>query len=132
MRLAARDFPPGSPLYHFLAWNESIPWWRRDRRYRLVRDGKRIPEPVARALREAVRNADAAAHAAVFAAFDGEARSAGEGRRRILVIRLSALGDFIQGLGPIAAIRRHHAGDHLSLLTTRPLAGFAEEFGYFD
>ena len=48
------------------------------------------------------------------------------------MIRLSALGDFIQALGPIAAIRRHHAGDHLSLLTTRPLAGFAEELGCFD
>ena len=52
--------------------------------------------------------------------------------RRILVIRLSALGDFIQALGPIAAIRRHHAGDRIALLTTRPLAGFAEELGLFD
>ena len=50
----------------------------------------------------------------------------------ILVIRLSALGDFIQALGPIAAIRRHHAADHVSLLTTRPLGGFAAELGYFD
>ena len=48
------------------------------------------------------------------------------------MIRLSALGDFIQALGPIAAIRRHHVGDLVSLLTTRPLAGFAEELGYFD
>ena len=91
-----------------------------------------MPKPVAQALQAAIGNADIAAHAAVFAAFEQAARRGGEGRRRILVIRLSALGDFIQALGPIAAIRRHHAGDHVSLLTTRPLAGFAEELGYFD
>lgn len=51
---------------------------------------------------------------------------------RILVIKLGALGDFIQALGPMAAIRRHHPGAHISLLTTRPYAGFAEESGYFD
>ena len=84
------------------------------------------------ALRAAIGNADTAAHAAVFAAFERAARRHRARRRRILVIRLSALGDFIQALGPIAAIRRHHADDHLSLLTTRPLAGFAAELGYFD
>src|SRR5207244_1165113 len=41
-------------------------------------------------------------------------------------------GDFVQALGPFAAIRRHHAGDRISLLTTRPLAAFARELGYFD
>ena len=132
MSLAARDFPPGTPLHHFFAWNEAVPRWRRDRRYKLARTPERLPEAVARALQEAVGSADLAAHAAVFAAFEDAARRGGEGRRRILVIRLSALGDFIQALGPIAAIRRHHAGDHVSLLTTRPLAGFAEELGYFD
>jgi ADP-heptose:LPS heptosyltransferase len=91
-----------------------------------------VPGPVARALREAVANPDPTAHAAVFAAFEDEARPAGNGKQRILAIRLSALGDFIQALGPIAAIRRHHAGDHLTLLTTRPLAGFAGELGCFD
>ena len=54
------------------------------------------------------------------------------GPRRILVIKLSALGDFIQALGPMAAIRRHHAGDHVTLLTTKPFAGFAERTGHFD
>lgn len=52
--------------------------------------------------------------------------------QRILVIKLGALGDFIQALGPMAAIRRHHRNAHISLLTTRPYAGFAEESGYCD
>jgi ADP-heptose:LPS heptosyltransferase len=132
MSLTARDFPPGTPLYHFFAWNEGMPLWRRDRRYKLARNPEFLPKPVAQALQAAIGSIDLAAHAEVFAAFERAARRVGESRRRILVIRLSALGDFIQALGPIAAIRRHHAGDHVSLLTTRPLAGFAEELGYFD
>lgn len=51
---------------------------------------------------------------------------------RILVIKLAALGDFIQALGPFAAIRRHHADAHVTLLTTQPFAAFAEDSGYFD
>ena len=132
MSLTSRDFPPGTPLRHFFVWNEAVPRWRRDRRYRLVRNPELLPKPAAQALQAAIGSADVAAHAAVFAAFEQMARRGGEGRRRVLVIRLSALGDFIQALGPIAAIRRHHAGDHVSLLTTRPLAGFAEELGCFD
>ncbi len=132
MRPAARDFPPGSPLHHFFAWNEAVPWWRRDRRYSLSRRPESLPGPVARALRAAMDSADLAAHAAVFAAFECTSGRSCEGRRRILVIRLSALGDFVQALGPVTAIRRHHAGDRVSLLTTQPLAGFAEELGYFD
>src|SRR3954453_16782143 len=132
MSLISRDFPPGTPLHHFFAWNEAVPRWRRDRRYRLVRNPELLSKAVAQALQAAIGSADIAAHAAVFAAFEQAARRGGKGRRRILVIRLSALGDFIQALGPIAAIRRHHAGDLVSLLTTRPLAGFAEELSYFD
>ncbi|MGE0257728.1 MAG: glycosyltransferase family 9 protein [Alphaproteobacteria bacterium] len=132
MNLAARDFPPGTPLRHFFEWNEAVPWWRRDRRHALARAPERLAKPVARALEQAVGSADPADHAAVFAAFERAARRGGDGRRRILVIRLSALGDFVQALGPIAAIRRHHEGDHIGLLTARPLAGFAEELGWFD
>jgi ADP-heptose:LPS heptosyltransferase len=132
MSLTSRDFPPGTPLYHFFAWNEAVPRWWRDRRYLLARKPEELPEPVAQALQAAIGSADLATHAAVFAAFEQAGRRTSETRRRILVIRLSALGDFVQALGPIAAIRRHHAGDHVSLLTTRPLAGFAEELGCFD
>ena len=52
--------------------------------------------------------------------------------RRVLVLRLSALGDFVQGLGPAAAIRRHHRGDHITLLTTSAFGEFAERLGLFD
>ncbi|MBV9827929.1 MAG: glycosyltransferase family 9 protein [Alphaproteobacteria bacterium] len=55
-----------------------------------------------------------------------------QARQRILVIRLSAFGDFVQALGPFAAIRRHHAADQLVLLTTRPYAEFAKALGLFD
>ncbi|MFO0996921.1 MAG: glycosyltransferase family 9 protein [Alphaproteobacteria bacterium] len=52
--------------------------------------------------------------------------------RRILVIKLGALGDVVQATGPFAAIRRHHAGAHITLLTTKPFADFLRESGYFD
>lgn len=51
---------------------------------------------------------------------------------RILIIKLGAFGDFIQALGPIAAIRRHHPGAHITLLTTKPFVGLAHESGYID
>jgi ADP-heptose:LPS heptosyltransferase len=51
---------------------------------------------------------------------------------RILVIKLGALGDFAQALGPFAAIRRHHAGDRAILLTTAPFAELACASGLFD
>ncbi len=51
---------------------------------------------------------------------------------KILVIKLGALGDFIQALGPMAAIRRHHPQDKIVLLTTKPFESFAESCGYFD
>lgn len=51
---------------------------------------------------------------------------------KILVIKLGALGDFIQALGPMAAIRKHHKKAHITLITTKPFAGFARDCGYFD
>ncbi|MCC7167827.1 MAG: glycosyltransferase family 9 protein [Rhodospirillales bacterium] len=51
---------------------------------------------------------------------------------RILVIRLGAFGDFILSLGAFAAIRAHHAGAHIVLLTTRPYAALASSSPYFD
>lgn len=50
----------------------------------------------------------------------------------ILVIKLGALGDFIQALGPMKAIRAHHPGASVTLLTTQPFEGFARDCGYFD
>lgn len=50
----------------------------------------------------------------------------------ILVIKLGALGDFVQALGPMAAIRRHHPGDRITLLTTAPFAALGQACGYAD
>ncbi|MEO5375597.1 MAG: glycosyltransferase family 9 protein [Alphaproteobacteria bacterium] len=52
--------------------------------------------------------------------------------RRVLVIKLGALGDFVQAMGPFAAIRRHHAHAHVVLLTTAPYAAFAAASPWFD
>ncbi len=53
-------------------------------------------------------------------------------QQNILVIKLGALGDFIYALGPMAAIRKHHADAKISLLTTEPFAKMAQQCGYFD
>ena len=51
---------------------------------------------------------------------------------RILVIKLGALGDFVQAMGPAAAIRAHHPGDEITLLTTAPYAELGRAAPYFD
>ena len=50
----------------------------------------------------------------------------------VLVIRHSALGDFVQSLGPFAAIRAHHPDARIHLLTTRPMVELAKASPYFD
>ncbi len=52
--------------------------------------------------------------------------------RPVLVIKLGALGDFVQAFGPFAAIREHHRQNQLVLLTTEPFISIAEASGYFD
>lgn len=51
---------------------------------------------------------------------------------RILVIKLGALGDFIQAIAPMQAIRRRHPGAHMALLTTAPFAALSRDSGLFD
>ena len=51
---------------------------------------------------------------------------------RVLVIKLGALGDFVQAMGPFAAIRAHHPDARITLLTTRPYAAFGAASPYFD
>jgi ADP-heptose:LPS heptosyltransferase len=53
-------------------------------------------------------------------------------QEKILVIKLGAFGDFVQSLGPMAAIRRHHPDSHITLLTTKPFVLMAEQCGYFN
>ena len=50
----------------------------------------------------------------------------------ILVIKLGALGDFIQALGAMRAICEHHPNSKITLLTTKPYAALAEKSGYID
>lgn len=57
---------------------------------------------------------------------------ASDGRQRILVIKLGALGDFALALGPFAAIRRHHGDARITLLTIPSLADLGRICGYFD
>ncbi len=51
---------------------------------------------------------------------------------KILVIRHGALGDLIQALGPMAAIRAHHAHAHLVALTATPFAPLLLRSGWFQ
>jgi ADP-heptose:LPS heptosyltransferase len=52
--------------------------------------------------------------------------------RTILVIKLGALGDLFLAMDAFQAIRAHHAGDRVCLLTRPAFAKFAAEFPWFD
>jgi ADP-heptose:LPS heptosyltransferase len=51
---------------------------------------------------------------------------------RILVIKFSALGDFVQAFGGFEQIRRAHPDAEITLLTTPPYAELAGACGFFD
>lgn len=55
-----------------------------------------------------------------------------ERRERILVIKLSALGDMVQAFAAFPVIRRAHPDAEITLLTTPPYAELASESGLFD
>jgi ADP-heptose:LPS heptosyltransferase len=50
----------------------------------------------------------------------------------VLVVKLGALGDFIQALGPMAAIRQHHPDQQITLLTTALYQPLARASGLVD
>lgn len=52
--------------------------------------------------------------------------------QRILVIRLGALGDFVQSFGPFQAIRQAFPAAHITLLTTAPFVELAKLSPWFD
>lgn len=54
------------------------------------------------------------------------------GPEQILVIKLAALGDVVQAFSPFAAIRAHHPGARITLLTTPPFAPFLRRAPWFD
>jgi len=51
---------------------------------------------------------------------------------RVLVIKLGALGDFVQALGPMQAIRHAHPDAHIALLTTAPFVELGRATPWFD
>ena len=53
-------------------------------------------------------------------------------QERILVIKLSALGDVILAMGAFAAIRAAHPRAHITVLTTRLYVDLIKSTGYFD
>ncbi|WP_376090302.1 glycosyltransferase family 9 protein [Roseomonas sp. CCTCC AB2023176] len=52
--------------------------------------------------------------------------------RRVLVIKLGSLGDFVQAFEAFAAIRAHHPAARITLLTTKPYAGLSRRMPWFD
>ena len=70
--------------------------------------------------------------AVTITAENGAAQPAADARERILVIKLSALGDVILAMGPFAAIRAAHPDAHITVLTTRPYVDLIKASGYFD
>ncbi len=52
--------------------------------------------------------------------------------RRVLVIKLGALGDFVLATGAFADLRAHEADAEITVLTTPALAGLAEAAPWFD
>ncbi len=52
--------------------------------------------------------------------------------KKILVIKHGALGDLIFASGAFQAIRKHHQGDQVILLTSSPFKKMMESSGYFD
>ncbi|MBL8548858.1 MAG: glycosyltransferase family 9 protein [Hyphomonadaceae bacterium] len=51
---------------------------------------------------------------------------------KVLVIKLNAVGEFIQSLAAAKIVRDHHVGARITLLTTAPFKDFAEKCPYFD
>ncbi len=53
-------------------------------------------------------------------------------RQNVLIVKLGAFGNIILSLAAFAAIRRHHAGARISVLTSRAYAEWLRTFPYFD
>lgn len=54
------------------------------------------------------------------------------GRQNILIVKLGAFGNIILSLAAFAAIRQHHAGARISVLTSETYAAWLRTFPYFD
>jgi ADP-heptose:LPS heptosyltransferase len=56
----------------------------------------------------------------------------GDTLRRVLVIKLGAMGDFMQALGAMRVVRATHPSARITLLTTEPFEAFSKACPYFD
>ena len=56
----------------------------------------------------------------------------GDTLRRVRVIKLGAMGDFMQALGAMRVVRATHPSARITLLTTEPYEAFAKACPYFD
>jgi ADP-heptose:LPS heptosyltransferase len=56
----------------------------------------------------------------------------GDTLKRVLVIKLGAMGDFMQALGAMRVVRATHSSARITLLTTEPFEAFAKACPYFD
>lgn len=54
------------------------------------------------------------------------------GRRNILIVKFGAFGNIVLSFRAFAAIRAHHAGDRITVLTTAPYAPWLRTFPWFD
>ncbi|WP_374470682.1 glycosyltransferase family 9 protein [Phenylobacterium sp.] len=54
------------------------------------------------------------------------------GVKKILVVKLGALGDFVLALAAMKKIREAHRKDHITLLTTPPFEALAKSCPYFN
>ena len=62
----------------------------------------------------------------------GQASNVTTPKERILVIKLSALGDVVIAMGAFAAIRAAHPDAHITVLTTRLYVDLMKASGFFD
>ncbi len=56
----------------------------------------------------------------------------GDTLRRVLVIKLGGMGDFVQAMGAMRVVRATHQSARITLLTTPPFEAFAKACPYFD
>ena len=56
----------------------------------------------------------------------------GDTARKVLIIKLSALGDFVLAMGGMKAVRDHHPSAQITLLTTPPFETFAKTCPWLD
>lgn len=56
----------------------------------------------------------------------------GENAKKVLIIKLSALGDFVLAMGGMRVVHEAHPSAQITLLTTPPFESFAKACPYFD